>query len=839
MESISYKPLKNESCLFIQVQNDVLSVGRKFNSVDDVKAVINAYNSENSTEFVITTNNKKSLLIKCSHGIARKSKSIGKRPHQHYNFIGCCASITMYKSVIGSVKITQVNLAHSHAPNLSATSTLTPDEEHLVTNLRSANAQTSQIKRVLSEKYQKTFTTQKLRNLMSKLKPPGASDDTTLETFLLQIDDEGGKIEYDTCANGDIKTLFVASKTMIDSFSSSDPPLIQVDLSFDVDKARYKIAAFCYLNPTTNKTEIAAIAYTADETAESLDFIFQNFSVLCANPDKIFIVDKDFTQLDSIKRHFPGCTVLLCQFHTLKYMRTLLATALATVEKKTELFAQFKKILYAHSEVSYYEENATFIEASRSTDIQIRINQQYKSLHTYYSKNWESCKTMWVKCFRKNLPILGDNTTNRVERTFWSLKQSLRDTFGRLPDTASSIMHVIKLADSRLKERYNYTAVKSLRIFDSNKDIQSLNDAASQNLNDRGCTIFHIAQKLFEKYRSKLSPDPNGVAHEFDENSRKVYGTTSVSCDCSFHTTHQAPCLHILFFREQGNEGFSKNTFNNRYFKMDEGHSDITFPISREEENTTSDHDDLELDMDNDDNVVSLDEREKYKIVTPILLRIGSVISAHSSNQFLKYIDELNHIERRIRRGESILDLTIDANHDTSPPAVDVANNNLPCENIQSTPPNVPAVSADSDAISTVSQTATSSKFANLSFKTGVTTKGRPRKSKKQVSFRRTQVDKQPSKKKPRKTPKAKTRPTPDFDLLLQQTRYEDPSPESHFASTSPTYSQYEEEMLAQYSTPNVSNIAPIGEVTGMYVNQEGDGSQFSLFQHLNDESTL
>ena len=70
---------------------------------------------------------------------------------------------------------------------------------------------------------------------------------------------------------------------------------------------------------------------------------------------------------------------------------------------------------------------------------------------------------MWVKCFRKYLPILGDNTTNRVERTFWSLKQSLKDTFGGLPDTSSSIIHVINFVDNRLKERYNYTAAKSLR----------------------------------------------------------------------------------------------------------------------------------------------------------------------------------------------------------------------------------------------------------------------------------------------------------------------------------------------------------------------------------------
>ena len=157
-----------------------------------------------------------------------------------------------------------------------------------------------------------------------------------IEVFLQKIDEDGGQIELETDQSGEIKSLFISSKIMRDAFSSTNPPLIQVDTSFNVDKARYKIAAFCYLNLTTNKTEIAAIAYIADETASSLDFVFGNFSDLCNNSkDKMFIVDKDFTQIGSIKKHFPMSIILLCQFHTLKYMRTLMATALATVEQKT------------------------------------------------------------------------------------------------------------------------------------------------------------------------------------------------------------------------------------------------------------------------------------------------------------------------------------------------------------------------------------------------------------------------------------------------------------------------------------------------------------------------
>ena len=160
-----------------------------------MKAAVNQYNDKNASEFVIATNNKKSLLIKCNHGIERKSKSIGKRPKQHYNFIGCGASVTCYKSqknTVGVVKLTKVNLTHNHQINQAVhdASSLSQEEKSLVTTLRSENARTSQIKKVLNEKFQKNFTTQKLRNMMNKLKTTASSN---YETFFEKIEDEGGK----------------------------------------------------------------------------------------------------------------------------------------------------------------------------------------------------------------------------------------------------------------------------------------------------------------------------------------------------------------------------------------------------------------------------------------------------------------------------------------------------------------------------------------------------------------------------------------------------------------------------------------------------------------------
>ena len=54
---------------------------------------------------------------------------------------------------------------------------------------------------------------------------------------------------------------------------------------------------------------------------------------------------------------------------------------------------------------------------------------------------------MWVKYLQRDLPLLGDHTTNQVVRMFWSLKRSIRKTFLSLPNTIASVTHLVKFAD--------------------------------------------------------------------------------------------------------------------------------------------------------------------------------------------------------------------------------------------------------------------------------------------------------------------------------------------------------------------------------------------------------
>lgn len=125
---------------------------------------------------------------------------------------------------------------------------------------------------------------------------------------------------------------------------------------------------------------------------------------------------------------------------------------------------------------------------------------------------------MWVKCFRKNLPTLGDNTNNRIERSFWTLKQSLHTRFSSLPEISQSIVHLVSFCSERLTESTSTTNLKSLKIHDKDTDICKLNAEASFALNDRWCVLFHKSLKALQVWRELMKLECEGVRERYEEN---------------------------------------------------------------------------------------------------------------------------------------------------------------------------------------------------------------------------------------------------------------------------------------------------------------------------------
>ena len=730
-----------------------LKVGAKFQDVVAAKEFINHFNKENFCEFIVGTNNAKSLYFVCTHSRHRKSTSKGSRPGQHFNFLGCQAKIFFYKSQRPgdeSLKVTQLDLEHSHPISEEIynqkNTILTDEQKEMIKNLVSANASAKQVKRVLMNKAKKRVTLQKVRNIIRKVAPPETDEvaQKALQEFLVGLEDEGGDISWKNDPDGTLKVLFITSSKMKSVFRACNPPLVQLDTSFEFERARYKVAAFCYLDANMDRTGIAAFSFMSVETAECFDFALFEFSKICVRQDLIFVIDKDFTEGASIKKVFPSSIILLCIFHCFKFLRTLIATAPTTIDVKTDVFNKFKSVLRAASEEDFNQKQAEFLETVG--DLTVKTKEKYVPLAGYYNKNWASCKHMWAMCFRKHLPLLGDNTSNRVERMFGALKVDMKSAFTRLPKTVRAIIHLVEFADLRLTEGYNFHAGKCLRIYNDKENIRNLNEEASFTLNEKGCRIYNQTLNRLEIMRDKLEITEEGVKQKVGNGKESSYVTTCDQCSCTKFAHFQAACIHVLFRREYEKNNnhsfplFSQSIFNKRYHRH-EGLVDLLSEADALTDNTevVNSHDMVDDLIEEEVDTLVLSDKQKYNKIMPILIRLGNLVSVHGTKVFLEYLAEIEEVENRVRRGQKILGKNnrLEAsNHEVVPPQEDLerlaTNRDINEESVDGT---------ESDEAGDGGN-----RFQDIRMKERVKTKGRPKGKSKQITFNKTAHDKKKQK---------------------------------------------------------------------------------------------
>ena len=155
------------------VPREQLAIGRQFATVDEVKDCIEKYNGENFTEYRVRTNNQRSLLFECKHGRHRESRSKNIRPGSHFNFSGCQAKISFYKSQANgksTIKLTSLHLEHNgHVINEDVynlhNTNLTDEELNCIKSLKEVNCNPSQIQQALLENSKKRVTVQKIKNI--------------------------------------------------------------------------------------------------------------------------------------------------------------------------------------------------------------------------------------------------------------------------------------------------------------------------------------------------------------------------------------------------------------------------------------------------------------------------------------------------------------------------------------------------------------------------------------------------------------------------------------------------------------------------------------------------
>ena len=627
----------------------------------------------------------------CKHGAERKESGKKLRIHQHSIKLGCQAFVRFYRRVSGEIVMTSFSEDHStpYASHVSSeiykrdtdVDKIGDEETDLIENLLAANCRAGQIKKMLKMKKHLELTASAVRYKMKMIKGE-VKEDLQLHEFLTKLVEEGGHVDKLENKDGTIRVLTITTREMLKAYIGSNPSVLQIDTTHNFESSGYKLSAILYLNPATGKGEVVQLAFLEDECADAYSFSFSTMRKIIGQDPPVLCIDKDFNEIAVLKSVFPSSSIILCWFHVLKFLKTLISTALVEFDQKEEIMEKFRKLLFSHTKEIFSSNLAEWMEVIH--DVKIRVGSGEKShyvgLKEYYEKNWGSCLDMWVKYLRKKLPIMEENTNNRIERAFGCMKQSLKLYTSGEVTIFAAIMHLVRWAEDQLRCRYTAALRHRMRIHDHDPKVRELYDQAAIVLNDSGCMLFKLSIEKFRELKNNMQIVDGGVLERFnnlngnretgnddeeeaseeeEESEEEVketfYKCDDKSCSCSFWFRHMCPCRHILLVRDNSNLPLFESSLFDKKYSYDRK-EDLQGNVTVNDEGNTFDLDKNEIEdpeMDLED--FTLHSREdKFKRVWPVLERISEILLRFGSEKLEDYISELEEIERKIRIGEKI-----------------------------------------------------------------------------------------------------------------------------------------------------------------------------------------
>ena len=384
----------------------------------------------------------------------------------------------------------------------------------------------------------------------------------------------------------------------------------------------------------------------------------------------IVLVLQDCNEIKLLSRIFPRSRILICNFHSLKWMKTVFATALIPMEHKGEIMVAFRGLLFAKSRALFEEALPTWTEVVKGVEVKPRAGPQGKMvfLEEYFDNNWMSTIDMWAMYERNNLPIGTVNTNNHLERAWRTMKGVLAMLNPGLVNMPTAARNLVNWAEKQLRTRYTDSSRKVMQISDPDPALMQLYSEAAKELTKPGMMLFKERLQLMKKYNTSLVVlDDGRVEQVFKKETdvsppeAKVYDTTETSCSCvSRRRNPSCPCYHTLFLRASRSLPlFEKGLFGDRFQRdlrtRDLDGQEVTENAATDVPADSEAVPDVPDEVEEEDKDDYAGFNDKFKIVNKQFGWMVGAICGHGKEQFKSYMSELRTLAQRARRGESLL----------------------------------------------------------------------------------------------------------------------------------------------------------------------------------------
>lgn len=273
---------------------------------------------------------------------------------------------------------------------------------------------------------------------------------------------------------------------------------------------------------------------------------------------EVIIVDKDLNEIRVLRSFFPNARVLICVFHTLKW--------LALVSRKPE----FGKVSAEDHEavdhvvhgMVYARDDAEY-EAQRR-DLRVMCQRiGFSAFYDYMERNWHPVQEMWVMHRRERLPHFQNHTNNRLESYFGKLKGAVSGA-----TSMAACMAEIVASERRRENEYKHRKLRVGRHMNTNFD-EELNQVLLFTTHFVADYVAVEYKKAIERCSSYKIIEEGEVALVTGQTKTHSVNTLTWSCDCAFASSMKLPCRHSMAVRKITNRPGSiipLKRINTRYF---------------------------------------------------------------------------------------------------------------------------------------------------------------------------------------------------------------------------------------------------------------------------------
>lgn len=248
--------------------------------------------------------------------------------------------------------------------------------------------------------------------------------------------------------DGSNEAMCLSSKAMKEHFQVF-PELCLLDVTisqgFDVDG--YQMQGFLSMDALGNAKPVF-LAQSSNTSASLFRRICRDFKR--THPRwkdiKILVMDKLHPEVVDVLHHeFPNAQVLLCQFHAIKFLTSLVAQPefeIPNAQLQEQVRELMKQMVFANTHQAYNESKALllqYLDDRVDHPLLVHIDQHWEPYRNLWASYWRGIVLEFSAFFTKGMECFWNPLKNAFERTGGGLNRNATGSGSNLPTTAAAM----------------------------------------------------------------------------------------------------------------------------------------------------------------------------------------------------------------------------------------------------------------------------------------------------------------------------------------------------------------------------------------------------------------